>query len=77
MQACLATQPTPSAVAGLNNIKGFITLLPIHWTEGENSKMPYHNALLTKIEPQGTSKTTIARNTSSDGLPDPKEASPS
>ena len=70
-----APQHTASGIAGLNNIKGFITLLPIHWTEGENNKIPYHNALLTKIERQGTPITSIARNTTSDSLPEPEKAS--
>ncbi|ENB5758780.1 hypothetical protein PS031_00270 [Escherichia albertii] len=26
----------------LKNIKGYITLLPIHWTEGENNLVDYH-----------------------------------
>jgi phospholipase D1/2 len=43
-------QHTPEGVAGLSNIKGFITLLPIRWTETENNKIPYHNALLTHNE---------------------------
>ncbi len=48
-------QHNENAVAGLSNIKGFITLLPIHWTQNENNKIPYHNALLTqnKTVPSG------------------------
>ncbi|HCL5281122.1 TPA: hypothetical protein N2G40_004470, partial [Salmonella enterica] len=30
------------AVDELNNIKGYITLLPVHWTEGENNLVDYH-----------------------------------
>ncbi|EOF5434772.1 phospholipase D-like domain-containing protein [Salmonella enterica] len=30
----------------LEKIKGYITLLPIHWTEGENNLIDYHTALL-------------------------------
>ncbi|QLY71043.1 phospholipase [Citrobacter freundii] len=30
----------------LKNIKGYITLLPIHWTEGENNLIDYHTALI-------------------------------
>ncbi|EDH0696639.1 hypothetical protein GCS34_22830 [Salmonella enterica] len=26
----------------LNNIKGYITIFPIHWTEGENNLVDYH-----------------------------------
>ena len=31
----------------LQQIKGNITLLPIHWTEGENNAIPYHIRLVT------------------------------
>lgn len=31
----------------LQQIKGYITLLPIHWTEGENNAIPYHIRLVT------------------------------
>ena len=31
-------------------VKGYITLLPIHWTEGENNNMGYHTAAITKNE---------------------------
>lgn len=31
----------------LQKIKGHITLLPIHWTEGENNAIPYHIRLVT------------------------------
>ena len=31
----------------LQQIKGHITLLPIHWTEGENNAIPYHIRLVT------------------------------
>lgn len=30
----------------LNEIKGYITLLPIHWTEGENNLIDYHVELI-------------------------------
>lgn len=33
--------------AELQQIKGYITLLPIHWTEGENNAIPYHIRLVT------------------------------
>lgn len=36
------------AASQLTGVKGFITLLPIRWTEGENNKIPFHNALLTQ-----------------------------
>lgn len=40
-------QHSPAA-AQLTEVKGFITLLPIRWTEGENNKIPFHNALVTQ-----------------------------
>jgi phospholipase D1/2 len=43
-------QHSPQGVAGLSNIKGFITLLPVKWTSGENNKIPYHNQLLTRVD---------------------------
>lgn len=33
--------------AKLTNIKGHITLVPIHWTQEENDFLGYHNRLLT------------------------------
>jgi len=64
------------AATKLEEVKGFITFLPIHWTRNEDNKIPYHNALLTKIELQGTpSSATIAQNTTSESLPDPEKAS--
>lgn len=43
-------QHHPEAAKNLSEVKGFITLLPIHWTKGENNKIPYHNALITQFE---------------------------
>jgi phospholipase D1/2 len=45
-------QHNANAVTGLSDVKGFITLLPIHWTRNENNKIPYHNALLTRVDPR-------------------------
>lgn len=64
------------AATKLEEVKGFITFLPIHWTRNEDNKIPYHNSLLTKIELQGTpSSTTIAQNTTSESSPDLEKAS--
>lgn len=41
-----ATQFKANAVAQLNSIKGFITALPIRWTERENNNLGYHIALV-------------------------------
>lgn len=30
----------------LKEIKGYITLLPLHWTENENNLIPYHADLI-------------------------------
>ena len=49
-----------AAAAQLNQVKGYITLLPIHWTEGENNNMGYHTAVITKnerLDPFGEGKT--------------------
>lgn len=35
------------AVSELNKIKGYITLLPIHWTQNENNAIPYHTRLIS------------------------------
>ena len=37
-----------AAAAQLSQVKGYITLLPIHWTEGENNNMSFHTAAITK-----------------------------
>ena len=43
-------QFTPGKGDELKNIKGFITILPIEWTKGENNNIGYHSALLTQLE---------------------------
>jgi phospholipase D1/2 len=40
-----------AAAAKLNGVKGFITLLPIEWTKGENNNLGYPTALVAKVEP--------------------------
>ncbi|MBW4194984.1 hypothetical protein JW309_22165 [Enterobacter bugandensis] len=30
----------------LNSIKGYFTMLPVHWTEGENNLIPYNIRLI-------------------------------
>ncbi|ELM9756327.1 hypothetical protein Q1E06_004488 [Salmonella enterica] len=30
----------------LRGVKGYITLFPVHWTEGENNLVDYHSALI-------------------------------
>jgi hypothetical protein len=35
-------------VKRLEDIRGFITTYPIHWTEGEYNNMGYHMALVTQ-----------------------------
>ena len=40
----------PASVGQLEKIQGFITALPIHWTEGENNRFPYPSSLVTQNE---------------------------
>lgn len=40
----------PEGVGQLEKILGFITALPIHWTEGENNRFPYPSSLVTQNE---------------------------
>ncbi|MEO8730308.1 MAG: phospholipase D-like domain-containing protein [Rhodoferax sp.] len=66
-------QHKPAAVQ-LTAVKGFITLLPIRWTEGENNKIPFHNALLTQIDKSplkvesDTQMAETTRSTATEGL---------
>jgi phospholipase D1/2 len=39
-----------SQVKRLEDVRGFITTYPVHWTEGENNNMQYHMALVTQRE---------------------------
>jgi phospholipase D1/2 len=56
-------QHNPAAAADLKNVKGFITLLPIRWTEGENNRIPYHSMLVTQADPPiGAPKVYMAVN---------------
>jgi phospholipase D1/2 len=52
-EASFWTSPQFNATAAtkLNEIKGFITLLPIEWTKGENNNLGYPTALVAKVEP--------------------------
>lgn len=43
-------QHNPEGAQKLSEVKGFLTLLPIYWTKGENNKIPYHNTLITQFE---------------------------
>ena len=40
----------PNEAFNLERVKGFITLLPIEWTQKENNNIRYHNALVVKNE---------------------------
>lgn len=42
----------PSGIDKLEKIKGFITALPIHWTEGENVKFDFPTALVADNKPE-------------------------
>ena len=41
-----------TAVAALNGLQGFITLLPIEWTKGQNNNMGFNHVLIGAIEPK-------------------------
>jgi len=43
----------PSRIDQLEKIKGFITALPIHWTEDENVKFDFPTALVADNKPEG------------------------
>jgi phospholipase D1/2 len=58
-------QHIPSAVAGLNNIKGFITALPVEWTKRENIKIDYPTALIVRNDSMpvsGSKDTRLGQN---------------
>ena len=38
-------------VKRLDDIRGFITSYPVHWTKGENNNMQYHMALVAQQDP--------------------------
>lgn len=47
-----APSHNPAGIDQLQKIKGFITALPIHWTEGENIKFDYPTALVAGNDQQ-------------------------
>lgn len=62
-------QHNAEGVAGLNQIKGFITALPIEWTKGENVRFEYPTALVAdreELPSMNSSPSSIAQNTKSD-----------
>jgi hypothetical protein len=61
-------QHNAEGVAGLDQIKGFITALPIEWTKGENVRFEYPTALVADKEELPSMKSgssSIAQNTNS------------
>ncbi|WMA15956.1 hypothetical protein QPR59_20345 [Enterobacter hormaechei] len=46
----------------LNNIKGFITALPIYWSEGENNLIPNNTRLIASNSIQADDEVQIANN---------------
>lgn len=44
----------------LSEIKGYITLLPLYWTEKENNLVPYHSDLISFRQPDNRPDTQIA-----------------
>jgi phospholipase D1/2 len=70
-----APQFNAAAAAKLNGVKGFITLLPIDWTKGENNNIGYATALVVRndrrsILPQPAEK--MALNEVSPSSPEDK-----
>ena len=60
----------PDGIAGLNQIKGFITALPIMWTKGENNHFPYPTKLVAGNEiPASAYPTTPSTQTAQAGKP--------
>lgn len=55
----------------LNNIKGFITALPIYWSEGENNLIPYNTRLIASNSIQADDEVQIANN---DNIRDSQES---
>ena len=45
-----AAQQNESATSGLSSVKGFITLLPLNWTKGENNSTSFHAALYSATD---------------------------
>jgi phospholipase D1/2 len=43
-----STRQHTASAANLAEVKGYITLLPIKWTTGENNNLGYHTALVTE-----------------------------
>ena len=56
-----------AAAAQLSQVKGYITLLPIHWTEGENNNMSFHTAAITKNNQVNPSTEMMAHSEQSSG----------
>ncbi|WP_305764239.1 hypothetical protein [Citrobacter sp. wls714] len=44
----------------LKEIKGYITLLPLHWTENENNLIPYHSDLFSLKQSENQADTLMA-----------------
>jgi phospholipase D1/2 len=55
------------AAANLAQVKGYITLLPIEWTKGENNNLGYHTALVTENKVVPTLHPTQNAQVSTDG----------
>jgi phospholipase D1/2 len=57
-----AKPPPKEAAAQLDQVGGYITLLPIEWTMGENNNLGYHTALVTenKVAPLPLEPTWLA-----------------
>lgn len=47
-------QHVPKGIAGLGQVKGFITALPVYWTQGEMNRFSYPSALVASRGDDGT-----------------------
>jgi phospholipase D1/2 len=45
-------EPRSAAEHSLAEVRGFISALPIRWTEGENIGIPYPTSLIVRMEPK-------------------------
>lgn len=67
------SQHNTSAEAGLSNIKGFMTALPVEWTKGENLDFKFPTAILVRNEDtNSSSKQTTQTASIDDALDTPK-----
>jgi|SRR5471030_181044 len=52
----------------LKNIKGYFTVIPVHWTEGENNLLPYNMRLIASNDVRKDHEYQIADNRTINGF---------